>query len=208
MARIGLIAGMAWELPNWLSGIDDGNIHVVRTRANNIGAVVSGVGPKNAADAANILIREFQPDYFFVTGFCGAIDPSMEVGDIILANELCYNGNKLELKTREYSRALHILRELDSNYHQGKIQTFDHAVFSRNRIPSDVMGVDMEAYAVAVIGRENGIPTVIVKSVSDVVPEKKPFWFPRMRLIGRIHANLDRATYGLHQFTRIYLETR
>src|SRR5665647_940804 len=50
--------------------------------------VAAGIGFDNAARAAEMLIREESPDLLISTGFCGGIDPELQVGDIVVAQRV------------------------------------------------------------------------------------------------------------------------
>ena len=59
------------------------------TRRSSVGACAagSGMGPRRARRAAH-LARESGGGALLIAGFCGALDPELEPGDIVLASEL------------------------------------------------------------------------------------------------------------------------
>ena len=57
--------------------------------------VKSGMGLDNAAAAARILIKEAKPCIIVNFGFCGAVKPGPEVGDIVMAQRILLNRETL-----------------------------------------------------------------------------------------------------------------
>ena len=60
---------------------------------------------------------------------------------------------------------------VESEYHVGKLQTFNWPVLSRARVSSDTLAVDMEAFAIAQTAANYRMPAIIIKAVSDIVPK-------------------------------------
>ncbi|MGV3466665.1 MAG: 5'-methylthioadenosine/S-adenosylhomocysteine nucleosidase, partial [Heyndrickxia sp.] len=48
----------------------------------------SGIGKVNAAMSTAILLQEFKPDVVINTGSAGGFDPKLQVGDIVISNEV------------------------------------------------------------------------------------------------------------------------
>ena len=147
--KIGLVVAQKKEVPVLFKNA--AIIHPLHDQLIKI--VVSGMGPKKAADAVNRLCApssKFIPDYFFNIGFCGATHDPLRIGDLVIADEV-----------------KNMFRE--KGYHPGKIQMSDFPVLSRKNIPNGVLAVDMESYAISKTSAKHGIPVVILKIVSDIV---------------------------------------
>jgi adenosylhomocysteine nucleosidase len=99
---------------------------------------VSGIGQENAQNAAQIAIFELKPSRVIAAGFCGALDPSLKVGDVVMSQILTVDrlvGDPVE-KARYFAQ-------------------------TRIRV------VDMESAAIAKVCAERGIPFTAVRAVSD-----------------------------------------
>jgi adenosylhomocysteine nucleosidase len=99
------------------------------------------------------------------TGFCGALDPTLKVGDIVIS------GDAPQTK-------LPFIR--------GGLHTSDRVVVTaqekqRLRASTQAVAVDMEASAVAEKAREWGVPFRYVRVVSDTAKEDLPLDFNSFR---------------------------
>ncbi len=54
----------------------------------SVGLGISGIGKVSASQATTAMISAFDPDLMLFTGCAGAVDESIEVGDIVVANQL------------------------------------------------------------------------------------------------------------------------
>src|SRR5437016_337679 len=57
-------------------------------RRNDFLLKAGGVGAKYAATAVDAALKGFHADAVISTGFCGALDPAMNVGDLVVATEV------------------------------------------------------------------------------------------------------------------------
>ena len=165
-SNVGLLIATKMEVPNIFRSmssvypIGDSEIHMV----------VSGMGQKKARRAAEYLCRESHPDYLMMLGVCGGTRDDLDIGHIIIADRVIYGREEIELDSIYWDNVVEALQ--DMQYHKGTFQTFDRPVLSRGKVSKDTLAVDMEAFAVADIGRNYGVPTVVIKAVSDVVPQR------------------------------------
>ena len=61
----------------------------------NIVLVQSGVGQQRAADATHQVIDRFQPQALISMGYAGAVQPELNVGDLVIADSIQdENGNQ------------------------------------------------------------------------------------------------------------------
>lgn len=100
---------------------------------------VSGVGRAAARTAALTLIDEVRPERVIAAGFCGALDPGLKVGDIVVS-----------------PRIVTIDRIVGTPAEKATL-----------RAASAADAVDMESVAVEEICREYGVEFVAVRAVSD-----------------------------------------
>ena len=168
MPNIALIVAMRTEVPQMLRK----TAGPYRFGYNAVGLAVSGVGLKRARKAAQQVCcgsMGFQPDLLINSGFCGAVGKGMDIGDLVIADRLAHCKRETQLKNWAVEKVAGFLDK--SEYHVGKLQTFNWPVLARSRVPRDTLAVDMESFAIAQTAANYGIPLAIIKAVSDVVPE-------------------------------------
>lgn len=100
------------------------------------------------------------------TGLCGALDPALNVGDIVVSGDAPL--------------------ESSAKFVRGEVHTVDHVVVeasdkSRLRSRTGAVAVDMEAATVARTAAEWQIPYLCVRAVSDTADHTLPLDFNRYR---------------------------
>ena len=168
MPNIGLIVALRAEVPYMLK--DTTGIYQIGDNAIRI--AVSGIGLKKARRATEQVCTGslgFLPDLLINAGFCGAVQNELDIGHLIIANRLAYREREIELKNSLIEKVGGVLGE--SDYHVGKLQTFNWPVLSRVRVSGNTLAVDMESFAIAQIAANYQIPAVFIKAVSDIVPK-------------------------------------
>ena len=168
MPRIALIVAMRSEIPHMLRGA----MGTCQFGNNAVGVVVSGVGLKRARNSAQRVCSGdlgFQPDLVINSGFCGAVGVGVEVGHLVVPNRLAHREQEVQLSNWAFEKVAGLMEK--SEYHVGKLQTFNWPVLSRSRVPRDTLAVDMESFAIAQTAAKYCIPMAIVKAVSDVVTD-------------------------------------
>ena len=204
MKRIGLLAAIKSEIPDCIPYKRSNSIQNFRIGQNDIGVLLSGVGPEKAEKTTEKLCAEFKPDLIIALGFCGCIDPELHIGTLIVADTIYYQGKKEPLDCSVSGDVKRCLINSSTDFITGRFQTFDHPVLSRKEVLEGVLGVDMEAYAICKMAQKFNIPTSIIKSVSDFLPAEKPLIFPQMRLLFRILRNFKQAKKSLNALGRNY----
>ncbi len=204
MAKIGLLSALKWELPQAIPYGKSKCIQTHKLGDYDVGVLVSGVGYKRAEQAAERLCIEFNPDYVMCLGVCGGVGQKVNIGTLVVANKVHYHGETESLECPELEGIQRCLAESSIDWKVGGFQTFDTPVLSKAEVLEDVLGVDMEAFAVVKKAREYHVPSVIIKSVSDILPEKAPLMFPELRLLYCISRNFKAAKKGLDDFGQAY----
>ncbi len=139
---------------------------------NAIRVAVSGIGLKKARRETEQVCTGslgFLPDLLINSGFCGAVRKHLDIGSLIIANRLAYRDREIQLENSHIERVGGLL--VESEYHVGKLQSFNWPVLSRSRVAGDTVAVDMESFAIAQIAAMYQIPTIFIKAVSDIVPK-------------------------------------
>ena len=162
----------------------------------------SGVGKVYAAMTTQWLIQQFQPTAVLFTGVAGALNPSYDVGDIVLAKDCVQydmdaRGLGFSVGTIPYTD----LRFFDSDaallqhaqhtttdhkIHVGRILTGDRFVTHEyieqlEALKLELGGdaVEMEGAAVAQVCTIHQIPFLIIRTISDKANADSPIDFPR-----------------------------
>lgn len=164
---------------NFYSGFYDG-IEVV--------AVFSGVCKVNAAIAAQILISKFKVTHLILTGVAGALNRKLNIGDIVIGNEISYHDVAPGILTEYHPWMKDIYFRPDANLFElcnkvaeslplnckcytGRIITGETFVTDNERggliERFNPLCVDMESASVAHVCYANRIPFLIIRSISD-----------------------------------------
>jgi nucleoside phosphorylase len=123
--------------------------------------VTNGMGAKRAAAAVDSA-REFRPEAVVSTGFCGALDEALQIGDVVAATAVSSNGR------------LRTARDVEAP-HRGVICSIDHvaqtAAEKRSLRETGACAVEMEAGAVAEKADGLALPFYCVRAVTDLANE-------------------------------------
>jgi len=195
MNRIGIIGALDDETGCYLSRIPDMKKHHLHgfdfylggLAGKKVVIVKCGAGKVNAALCAQALISEFEPAAIIFTGVAGALNKSLEIGDIVISKDSVQHdmdATKLgfelgqvpftemrffeatpELAELAYSTAT----ELGLKAMQGRILSGDRFVTGSTDELRSLEGdcIDMESAAVAQACKINCVPHVVIRSISD-----------------------------------------
>ncbi len=189
MPNIGLIVALRAEVPYMLK--DTSGIYQIGNNA--IKVAVSGIGLNRARRATQQVCTGslgFLPDLLINSGFCGAVRNKLDIGHLIIANRLAYRDREIQLKDSPIEKVVDLL--VESEYHVGKLQTFNWPVLSRAKLAWDTLAVDMESFAIAQTAANYQIPAIIIKAVSDIVP-KHASLISLLNLVRRLKINSKKA---------------
>jgi adenosylhomocysteine nucleosidase len=128
--------------------------------------VANGPGTGLVEKALN---KRVEVDGLISTGFCGALDPSLRVGDIILGGA--------SVSRRAGQRSVTV---------RGEVVTLDRVAITAGekgvlRAKTGAVAVDMEAAAVGRKAAQWGVPFYCIRAVSDTAFEDLPLDFNRYR---------------------------
>ena len=134
--------------------------------------VANGVGRCAAARGARIVLARSPIRALISTGFAGALDPALRVGEVLLATTVLGGdrsfGGSLPLKCPPGLR-------------RGALLTVDEIVQSarekRQLAKLGAHAVDMEAASVAAVAAEHDLPFYCVRSISDHAERNLPLDF-------------------------------
>lgn len=156
----------------------------------------SGVGKVNAAITAMTLIQHFQVTSLIFTGVAGALDPNLEIGDIVISKECQYHD--MDVTALGYERGIIPYQE-ESKFPAdatlvhwakaacdqlnnrsvkiGKVLTGDQFISDKklsSQLYEEMDGVcaEMEGAAVAHVAHVTKTPYVVIRSISDRADKK------------------------------------
>lgn len=199
IARTGLIVAMQEELDLVLAHLQleqryecAGMCFYIGTYANcAVVAVISGVGKVNAALCTQVLISELQVQRIINIGVAGGLDPSIQPGDIVIADSLIQHdmdlrplglaqGELYRMPISDFKPDPQLLQlAIDScvptaghRFATGRIVTgdqfiADHAQAQYLHTQFRALACEMESASIAQVCYMNQVPFVCIRSISD-----------------------------------------
>lgn len=151
-----------------------------------------GIGKVNAAMGTAVLCQMFSPVAVVNTGSAGALSSQCQIGDIVLGSAVCYHDVDATVFGYQYGQVpseppqfeadseLLEMGQMAANevvavqVHTGVIASGDSFMDDPEKVARihnllpDVMAAEMEAAAIAQVCRHFGVPSLIVRAISDV----------------------------------------
>ncbi|HEB2141027.1 TPA: 5'-methylthioadenosine/adenosylhomocysteine nucleosidase [Staphylococcus aureus] len=154
----------------------------------------SGIGKVNAAISTTLLINKFKPDIIINTGSAGALDESLNVGDVLISDDVKYHDADATAFGYEYGqipqmpvafqsskplieKVSQVVQQQQQQQLTAKVglivsgDSFIGSVEQRQKIKKafpNAMAVEMEATAIAQTCYQFNVPFVVVRAVSDL----------------------------------------
>ncbi|QLB41863.1 5'-methylthioadenosine/S-adenosylhomocysteine nucleosidase [Mannheimia pernigra] len=206
--KIGIIGAMAQEVEILRNLMVDPktteltNCKIYEGNINNtcIALLQSGIGKVSAAMGTTLLIQLTQPDIIINTGSAGGLNPTLNVGDILISTEVRHHDvdvtafgyeigqlpqNPAAFKPNEQlvKLAQKEAKKAGFNVVSGLICSGDAFINGNEKINEirqnfpNVVAVEMEAAAIAQVCHGFNVPFVIVRAVSDVADKKSHLSF-------------------------------
>lgn len=163
--------------------------------------VQSGIGKVAAAVATTLLLTHFNPDCVINTGSAGGFDAELEVGDVVISNEVrhhdvdvtafnyeigqvpqmpaAFKAHPVLIETAEQS----VKQVGDVKVKTGLITTGDSFMCDPVRIDQcrenfpTMKAVEMEGAAIAQVCHQLSVPFVVIRSLSDIAGKESPVSF-------------------------------
>ncbi|WP_138493140.1 5'-methylthioadenosine/adenosylhomocysteine nucleosidase [Paenibacillus pinistramenti] len=200
MSYIGILGAMKEELDLLLQQMEDprtdrhGGIAFVtgKLRGRSVVVSMSGVGKVNAAVTTQLMIDRYQVTSVLFTGVAGAVDPNLQIGDIVISSS-CQQ-HDMDVRALGYERGVIPYQEVsdfpanpaliklakqacetvckDHRYMIGRVLSGDRFIADRSAVKDlyeSLQGacVEMEGAAVAQVCYMNQVPYVVLRSMSD-----------------------------------------
>ena len=149
--------------------------------------VRTGIGIKKAKLAIEITIKNFEISLVISTGFAGALQDKINVGDLVSSKNILYATNLDDSKDKEFTiddsleHNKYFVKKinktcdgLDFPIHYGDTITVNNIIFSAAKKSwlgkeSKAIAVDMETFAIADVALNNRLPFFSIRSISDDV---------------------------------------
>lgn len=144
-----------------------------RYGAVRLAVVESGVGFEKARRATQAMIDAHTPPWVLSVGFSGALVESMQIGDIVVANEI------VDQHGQSMSVDVAMQDDPDHGLHVGRIATTDEMLLAiadkqQCATATGAIAVDLESLAVAQVCRETQTRFMAVRAISDDMSEDLP----------------------------------
>ncbi len=167
---------VTWEQRRSLKHAHHDHLRFYIGSMNGVRVVIfrTGVGRLRATEIIRVFFEHFEPRLLISAGFGGALTPELDIGDIVLVNDI------VELQTGR-SDWQGFVPSLNGqfNFHKGRLVTSDQMVISgRDKTglgeTHKAIVVDMETSAVAAKCRKHNVPMIGVRAISDRANEDLP----------------------------------
>lgn len=199
LARFGIVSAMPVELEGFIKEYNAKELSVKgfykvfegRIGENEVFMACSGIGKVNAAACTQKLIDCYGVDYIVNMGIAGGIAHELKALDIVIGSEVFYHDftpDSLLEKYYPFSRsfkcgeklveaAKEVCGETSSvkNYYVGKIASGDCFV-EKSETKAHILELggkccEMEGAAIGHVSHLNGVPFLIIRSISDLADE-------------------------------------
>ena len=196
--KIGIIAAMQQELKLLVENLENKSEQVVLSNTyysgqlgnHEVVLVQSGVGKVMSAMSVAILVDHFKVDALINTGSAGAVAEGLNIGDVVVADNLVYHDVDLTVFGYEYGQMSmqplyfesnktfvetfeKVLLQSKLTNKIGLIATGDSFIAGRDKINAilshfpQVLAVEMEGAAIAQAAQSAGKPFIVVRAMSD-----------------------------------------
>lgn len=218
--KIGVIGAMEEEVHLLRASLDSVNTEEVANceftsgtyKGQEVVLLKSGIGKVNAAMSTTLLLQKFQPDVIINTGSAGGFDADLEVGAIVISDEVRHHdvdvtafgyemGQVPQLPAAFLSsadlmdHAIQAVEELGEHaYAVGLIATGDSFMDDAERVEKvrahfpGMKAAEMEAAAVAQVCHQFGTPFVVIRALSDIAGKQSNISFEEFLPVAAKHS--------------------
>ncbi|MEG0261337.1 MAG: 5'-methylthioadenosine/S-adenosylhomocysteine nucleosidase [Lysinibacillus sp.] len=172
----------------------------------------SGIGKVNAAMSTTILLHEFKPDVVINTGSAGGYDAALEVGAVVISDEVRHHDVDVTIFGYEIgqmagmpaayksdAKLMQIAEEAvkevgEHQYGIGLICSGDAFMNDPVRVETvrghfpQMKAVEMEAAAVAQVCHQFGTPFVVIRALSDIAGKESNISFDEFLPVAAKHS--------------------
>jgi adenosylhomocysteine nucleosidase len=137
-----------------------------RLDADDVLLAANGAGWRRAAQAVDAVLPHFRPDAVVSTGFSGALEESMHIGDVVVADRVVSAAGTYPAGTPVTAKTAH----------RGTVCSVDRVAETREdkarlRALHGACAVEMEAAGVAERTRSLSVPFFCIRAITDLSGE-------------------------------------
>lgn len=219
--KIAIIGAMEEEVEILRSKVESQNTSVIagcefiegKIDKHDVILVKSGIGKVNAAIATTLLIQQYDPDVVLNTGSAGGFAESLEVGTIVISDEVrhhdvdaCVFGYEIgqvpgmppsyQSDPRLVQAAKEAVEEIGEHAHStGLIASGDVFMSDSERVKlvksqfPNMIAAEMEAAAVAQVCHQFGKPFVVIRALSDIAGKESSISFDEFLPLAAKHSS-------------------
>ena len=218
--KIAVIGAMEEEVELLRKALENPKVTTIANSEYTIGTyhnkevilLKSGIGKVNAAMSTTILLHEFKPDVVINTGSAGGYDPNLDVGAIIISDEVRHHDVDVTIFDYEMGQVPQMPAAFKSDEHLMKVaqeavnEIGEHQVgvglvCSGDSFMNDpervekvrtyfpqMKAVEMEAAAVAQVCYQFKTPFVVIRALSDIAGKESNISFDEFLPVAAKHS--------------------
>lgn len=218
---IGIIGAMEEEVEMLRGSLENAKAEVIANcefttgtyRGQEIVLLKSGIGKVNAAMSTTILLQYYKPDLVINTGSAGGFDENLEVGSIVISNEVRHHDVDVTAFGYEMGQVPQMPAAFQSNpelvelaekavselenlpYATGLIATGDSFMSDPERVQlvrsqfPEMKAAEMEAAAVAQVCFQFDTAFVVIRALSDIAGKESSISFDEFLPVAAEHSS-------------------
>lgn len=218
--KIGVIGAMEEEVHLLRASLDNVNTEEIANceftsgtyKGQEVVLLKSGIGKVNAAMSTTLLLQQFKPDVVINTGSAGGFDADLEVGAIVISDEVRHHDVDVTVFGYEMGQvpqlpaaflssadlmdhAIAAVEELGEHaYAVGLIATGDSFMDDAERVEKvrghfpTMKAAEMEAAAVAQVCHQFDTPFVVIRALSDIAGKQSNISFEEFLPVAAKHS--------------------
>ncbi|MGI2326515.1 5'-methylthioadenosine/S-adenosylhomocysteine nucleosidase [Planococcus sp. YIM B11945] len=218
--KIGVIGAMEEEVECLRSSLENAATEEIANsefttgtyKGQEVVLLKSGIGKVNAALSTTILLQHFKPDVVINTGSAGGFDENLEVGAIVISDEVRHHDVDVTIFGYEMGQvpqmpaafhsdqalidvAVKAVEEIGEHpYAVGLIATGDSFMNDPERVETvrahfpAMKASEMEAAAVAQVCHQFDVPFVVIRALSDIAGKESNVSFDEFLPVAAKHS--------------------
>ena len=218
--KIGVIGAMEEEVYMLRASLDNVKTEEIANceftsgtyKGQEVVLLKSGIGKVNAAMSTTLLLQQFKPDVVINTGSAGGFDADLEVGAIVISDEVRHHDVDVTVFGYEMGQvpqlpaaflssadlmdhAIAAVEELGEHaYAVGLIATGDSFMDDAERVEKvrghfpTMKAAEMEAAAVAQVCHQFDTPFVVIRALSDIAGKQSNISFEEFLPVAAKHS--------------------
>jgi len=218
--RIGVIGAMEEEVELLRGSLENAQVSEIANceftsgtyKGQDVVLLKSGIGKVNAAMSTTLLLQQFKPDVVINTGSAGGFDQALEVGAIVISDEVRHHDVDVTVFGYEMGQvpqlpaafrsdeqlmdlAVKAVEELGEHpCGVGLIATGDSFMNDPERVEKvraffpSMKASEMEAAAVAQVCHQFNVPFVVIRALSDIAGKESNISFDEFLPVAAKHS--------------------